>query len=79
MDMIERVARAVAWDHAGSEDVWHVYRSAAKAAIAAMRDLTPEMAEAMGHMVEPACQGDGRWTSIREAWRAGIDAAIGDA
>ncbi len=75
MDMIERVARAMC----AVDDYWPLHIDAAKAAIAAMRDLTPEMAEAMGHMVEPACQGDGRWTGVREAWQAGIGAALTNA
>jgi hypothetical protein len=54
MDMIERVARALRMDATGVADQWadmsepsrNVWRKGARAAIAAMRDCTPEMLDA---------------------------------
>lgn len=57
-DMVERVARAIAADER-DEQFWPEYVSAARAAIAAMREPTPEMMR--------SGMGDGARGSIADA------------
>ena len=87
-DMIERVARAIAESDSGPMDSalfaihWHEfgesYIDCARAAIAAMRDCTPEMLDA-GSAAHPA-GGYRRETLLNDIieaeWRAMCDAAL---
>jgi hypothetical protein len=80
-ETVERVARAL-WDAAGSpdEESWDatmeqfraIYRRQARAAIAAMREPTEEMADAGTKVM--ATQHQRRWSL--PIWRAMIDEAL---
>ena len=63
--MVERVAKAIALEHEGSDLDWPSYLEEARAAIAEMREPTEAM--------EDAAFREGNW---RYVWRAMIDAAL---
>jgi hypothetical protein len=87
-DMIERVAKAIDADRRGwalvppegatDENRWKTYTPIARAAIAAMRDCTPEMLDA-GSAAHPA-GGYRRETLLNDIieceWVAMVDAAL---
>ena len=62
--MIERVARALAQSLGGGD--WRTFTDAARAAVLAMREPTPEMLEA-------ALPDMPDWGYLPEDWRAMID------
>lgn len=86
MTPIERVARALCKvENVKADDydphynpVWFHYVPKAIVAIQALRDPSEKMLSAMGYTVDPACQDDGSWTWVEQAWQAGIDAALGE-
>lgn len=67
--MIERVARALAANLGG--DDWRRFVDAARAAVAAMREPTPDMLDA-------ATPGLPDWGYLEDDWRAMIDHAAGE-
>lgn len=67
--MIERVARALA-ESLGGDD-WRAFTDAARTAVAAMREPTPEMLEA-------ALPDMPDWGYLPEDWRAMIDHVVGE-
>ena len=86
-DMIERVAKALYERNFDGkraepsiEPQWSIYTADARAAIAAMRECTPEMLDA-GSAAHPA-GGYTRGTLLNDIieceWRAMVDAALGE-
>lgn len=69
MPMIERIARTLA-EALGSDD-WRSLAPAARAAVAAMREPTPEMLEA-------ALPDLPDWGYLPDDWRAMIDHAVAE-
>ena len=67
--MIERVARAMCAQNGNHESAWWEFESNARAAIAAMRDPTEQMATAGLHAVRNE-------EIIDDVWQAMIDAAL---
>jgi hypothetical protein len=86
VDMVEKVAKALRMDATGVADQWadmsepsrNVWRKGARAAIAAMRDCTPEMLDA-GSAAHPV-GGYRRETLLNDIieceWVAMVDAAL---
>lgn len=70
-EMIELVARAIAWETGATMadmDDWEQHQGLAVVAIKALREPTPEILDAMKANIGP----------LKEMWRGGIDAALGD-
>ena len=75
MDMVEKVARAMAernndYDEEGRLQ-WPAYVDDARAAIAAMREPTDAMVDAGWQTSD-----DVVWMALKEAWPAMVDAAL---
>lgn len=78
--MIEKVARVLAFDHHRTEDNWQEWSGVARSVIEAMRDPTGEMIDAGAETYEAepwvtGCSLDGQPS---KAWRAMVDAALGE-
>lgn len=80
MDMIERVARAIAGVNGigldeANEAMWRVHEMEARAVIEAMREPTEAMLEAYDNTVQIDFEGEP--LNLPQAYTAMIDAALG--
>lgn len=75
-EMVERVARALAYHNYNTEDVWESHISDARATIQAMREPTEEMISASYE--DGATWSDMARGYVADEWRRMIDAALKD-
>jgi hypothetical protein len=71
-EMVERVARAIAYSETADPEMWSAFVEVARAAIAAMREPTEAMLQAASNAPrEPFAP-----TEPRDTWQAIIDEAL---